>query len=114
MFSDEKLKAYRSRLVERIAILRKETADTMQQRGVVVLDQQSVGRLSRMDALQQQAMAQATERRRQSEIARSEAALRNLDSDEFGYCIVCGDPIGAARLDHDPALTLCIGCAKSR
>ena len=38
-------------------------------KAVVELDQQSVGRLSRMDAMQQQAMAQAQERSRQRELS---------------------------------------------
>ena len=52
-------------------------------RKTVKLDQQSVGRLSRMDALQGQAMAQATERKRAAELQRIERALRNLEDGEY-------------------------------
>jgi RNA polymerase-binding transcription factor len=81
-------------------------------RATVTLDQQSVGRLSRMDALQGQAMAQAAERHRRADIQRIDAALRRLDDDEYGYCVECGEEIAAKRLDVDPAAAFCIKCAR--
>lgn len=81
-------------------------------RAPVVLDQQSVGRLSRIDAMQVQAMALATEQRRKSELSRVRAALKRLDSEEFGHCEICGEEIAPARIEHNPAVTTCIGCAK--
>lgn len=77
----------------------------------VALDQESVGRLSRMDAIQVQAMAMAAQRRRLAEKARIDAALRRLDEGEFGYCTSCGEAIGEARLSHDPSVAHCISCA---
>jgi DnaK suppressor protein len=65
-----------------------------------------------MDAIQVQAMALATEQRRKAELARVKAALDRLDTDEFGYCEICGEQIAPARLEHNPAVTTCIGCAK--
>lgn len=77
----------------------------------VELDQQSVGRLSRMDAMQQQAMADAEARRRQSDIARIDAALKRIEEGEFGWCLTCGEQIAEQRLDIDPMATQCIACA---
>ncbi len=81
-------------------------------RATVMLDQQSVGRLSRMDALQGQAMAQASERQRRADIQRIEAALKRLDDGDYGYCVDCGEDIAAKRLEVDPAAAFCIRCAK--
>lgn len=81
-------------------------------RATVTLDQQSVGRLSRMDALQGQAMAQASERQRRADIQRILAALQRLDEDEYGYCVECGDEIAEKRLAVDPAAAFCINCAR--
>jgi DnaK suppressor protein len=81
-------------------------------RATVMLDQQAVGRLSRMDALQGQAMAQASERQRRADIQRIEAALKRLDEGEYGYCARCGEDIAAKRLKVDPAAAFCIRCAK--
>lgn len=80
-------------------------------RAPVTLDQDSVGRLSRMDAMQVQAMALAAQRRRQAERERIAAALRRLDEGEFGFCAACGEPIAEGRLQHDPGAALCIDCA---
>lgn len=76
----------------------------------VELDQSSVGRLSRMDAMQAQSMALETERRREAQLVRIEGALRRIEAGEFGYCFACGEEIEARRLDFDLTTTRCIGC----
>ena len=80
----------------------------------VELDQSRVGRLSRMDALQGQAMAQESERRRQLELQRVASALSRLEQDDFGYCLSCGELIGTPRLRVDPCATQCVACASAR
>lgn len=80
-------------------------------RAPVELDQTSVGRLSRIDAMQVQAMAMANQQRRKAELERILAALRRIDEDDFGYCSVCGEAISEARIMHVPAAAMCIGCA---
>ncbi|QUL37120.1 TraR/DksA C4-type zinc finger protein [Erythrobacter sp. JK5] len=101
----------RQALLERQAQLEQEDATNADSRDTVELQQDSVGRLSRMDAMQQQAMAQAQERRRAAERARIRAALERLDEGEWGYCVRCGEAIAAARLRHDPGVAMCVGCA---
>jgi DnaK suppressor protein len=78
----------------------------------VELDQQAVGRLSRMDALQQQAMANATHVRRTQMRQRILATLRRMDEGEFGYCMECGDEIPVKRLQLDPTSPMCVSCAR--
>ena len=75
-------------------------------RAPVTLDQQSVGRLSRMDALQGQAMAQASERQRRADIQKISAAIHRLDAGEYGDCVECGEEIAEKRLEVDPAACL--------
>jgi DnaK suppressor protein len=77
----------------------------------VELDQSKVGRLSRMDALQMQAMAQASQERRRILLQRIDAALQRIAGGEFGYCAACEEPIAQGRLQADPATPLCIDCA---
>jgi DnaK suppressor protein len=101
----------RNRLVEMRDELNALSDATRDERDPVVVDQQSVGRLARMDALQSQAMQIETERRRQLALARIEAALARLDQGEFGYCIVCGEAIEDRRLANDPTVPTCIRCA---
>ena len=76
------------------------------------LDQTRVGRLSRMDAMQSQAMAKESERRGRLEIGRIRAALGRIDSGEYGHCLSCGESITRQRLEIDPAATQCIRCAE--
>jgi DnaK suppressor protein len=77
------------------------------------LDRTRTGPLSRMDALQAQAMAAATERRRQLELDRIDAALRRIASGDYGFCLRCGEDIGLERLELDPTTPLCIVCARA-
>ena len=78
----------------------------------VTLDQQSVGRLSRMDALQQQAMAKATGSRRAQQRVKIAAALARMDEGEFGFCVECGEDIAVKRLELDPTVATCVNCAR--
>ncbi len=78
----------------------------------VELDQQRVGRLSRMDALQGQEMARAAERRRVIELRKIDAALARIDAGDYGWCVRCGEEIADKRLRLDPAVPVCIDCAQ--
>ena len=78
---------------------------------IVELDQARVGRLSRMDAMQAQAMSQASGRRRQLMQQQIDAALARLEQGLFGICASCDEPIHPQRLEFDPTVVLCIDCA---
>ena len=109
---DLDIEAFRSRLLARRAELESVAEGSAEAAGTVELDQQRVGRVSRMDALQQQAMGVESERRRQLELRRIQAALQRIDEEDYGFCLSCGEPIAPARLAIDPAATQCIGCAE--
>ena len=79
---------------------------------VVELDQSTVGRLSRMDAMQAQAMSQASGRRREASLKMIEMALKRIEDGTFGICHSCEEPIADKRLEFDPTSTLCIECAR--
>lgn len=103
---------------ERLQQLRRELLETAESSREasqpVKLDQASVGRLSRMDAMQGQAMALESKRRRELLLRRVVAALARIDSGDYGYCLDCDEDIARARLETDPAATLCIACAARR
>lgn len=77
----------------------------------VTLDQSRVGRLSRMDAMQTQAMAKEAKRRRRILLQRIESALKRIEEDDYGWCTKCEDEIDIQRLKFDPTALLCINCA---
>ena len=105
-------KAVRKCLLARCADLADSREQSADSRRPVALDQTSVGRISRVDAMQVQAMAIEAERRRGVEGQRIDAALERLDAGTYGECMNCGEDIAAARLDFDPAATVCITCAR--
>ena len=72
----------------------------------------AIGRLSRMEAMQDQAMALETDRRRHIELERIDAALGRIESGDYGYCMACDEEISAKRLENDPAVPTCIDCAE--
>ena len=103
---------YTARLQDELAALAQASDDTQAARKPVELDQQSVGRLSRMDALQGQAMAKAMQGRRDGRVRALHAALERLAGEDFGWCDDCGLFIGLKRLDLDPTLQRCVSCAR--
>jgi DnaK suppressor protein len=80
----------------------------------VELDQSRVGRLSRMDAMQAQAMSQEVKRRRELELQRISIALASVEAGDYGYCRNCDEEISAGRLEFDPSTPLCLKCAESK
>ena len=102
---------FHSLLRERQGELKALISASRYQTRPVELDQTKMGRLSRMDAMQHQAMASETERRRKIDLKRVEAAIKRLDDGVFGFCLNCDEPIPQKRLEFDPALTTCVGCA---
>lgn len=102
---------FMARIRELLSVLDEEDALGQSGLATVELDQQAVGRLSRMDALQNQAMARAGQARREAQRKRLEAALSRIDEGEFGYCEDCGEAIAVGRLEFDPSITRCVSCA---
>ena len=109
---DIHIEAVKTRLIALRADLLDTSETSAESRQPVELDQSRVGRLSRMDALQGQAMALEIARRRANEVRRIDAALARIDEGAYGYCVTCGEDIAAKRLDLDPAAAVCIDCAR--
>lgn len=109
--------AQKTTLQQRLEELRNEIEATLassaQAGETVELDQTRQGRLSRMDALQGQAMAQASHARASARLRSIELTLQRLDEADYGDCVECGEPIPPRRLQIDPTLRLCVGCAEA-
>ena len=105
------VKTFRGLLETRKAELIASVANASKAAAPVELDQQVQGRLSRMNAIQGQAMAQATIERRRVEISQIDAAFQRMEEDEFGYCVECGEDIAPKRLELNPATARCVDCA---
>ena len=80
----------------------------------VTLDQSKVGRLSRMDALQQQQMSNACRAGHRKRLLAVEHALSALDQGNYGWCESCGELIDIRRLEVRPESSLCVACQETR
>ena len=111
MIENSEIEFFRNKLLENRKLLMTAIKGEIESSKTVKLDQSTMGRLSRMDALQGQAMNQETKLRHEEEVRRISAALSRMESGDFGYCLKCDELISVARLQVDPAATLCINCA---
>ena len=112
MRNDLDLQHFRQRLIDEQASLEITVRERQSAAATVELDQQRVGRLSRMDAMQMQAMAQAEARRAQRRLRVIASALKRIESGNFGYCQSCDEDISIGRLGANPSAPLCIECAE--
>jgi len=104
----------RAQLVSQHQELAELLSNAGESTGPVTLDQQSVGRVSRIDAIQQQQMAIANQQQASDMLKRIELALRRIDDGEYGDCLQCGEPIAHARLQAQPFASRCIDCQSAR
>ena len=90
--------------------LRSQLEENSESANPVTLDQQSVGRVSRIDAIQQQQMSVANREQSTLLLRSITQALSLIDTEEYGYCQECGEPIGFMRLQVQPQAPLCLAC----
>ena len=107
----DQIQLFRNRLIENREILTVAIEGETESSKIVAVDQSTMGRLSRMDALQLQAMTQETKLRHEEGLRNIFSALSRIDSGDYGYCLKCDELISTARLEVDPAASLCINCA---
>ena len=77
---------------------------------IVELDT-SIGRLSRMDAMQNQQMALELRRRRENQLLRIKNAFKRMDRGEYGRCSKCKRAITEERLEVFPDAVMCVLCS---
>lgn len=106
------IEAFRKCLQDELAELEELLRSTAADSAPVELDQQSVGRIARMDAIRAQAMAADAQKHRLGRVNKIKAALKRIDDGEFGYCSACGEPIANGRLAIDPTYATCVRCAR--
>ena len=111
MLEKSEIELFRNRLLENRKILMTAIEGETESSKTVELDQSTMGRLSRMDALQGQAMTKETKLRHEEGLRNISSALSRMESGDYGYCLKCDELISTARLEVDPAVSLCINCA---
>lgn len=112
--SEHELQGFKSLLMKLKLELLNANELGQQAEEVVELDQARVGRLSRIDAMQAQAMSRETGRRRRQHLIEIDFALKRIEDREYGDCLDCGEIINPRRLAANPVVRLCIVCAQTR
>jgi len=107
-------------LTELLLVMHNETLESLklieETTQPVELDQNKVGRLSRMDAIQGQAIAQANTKQQKQKLSLIVNALDKLEkngSADYGRCLECDEWIAIGRLKIDPMTHYCINCAQA-
>jgi DnaK suppressor protein len=108
--SPQDIERYKGKLQALAAELRQSLDEGKDDAAPVALDT-SIGRLSRMDAMQSQQMALALKQRQQNQLGRVQKALEAIETGTYGDCRKCGKPISEERLDVQPDAVLCVQCA---
>ena len=106
-----------ARLRERLEVLRDELKALLERSAAgarpVDLDE-PIGRISRVDALQQQSMLAANRAAAAGRRQQVDAALRRIAQGEYGDCSSCGEPIDPRRLAAQPEAPFCVACQGRR
>ena len=110
--TQEEREQFRAKLTAMQSEIRAIRDSAAQDLKPVMLDQTSVGRVSRVDAMQLQQMSQEAARRRQHLLVKIEGALRRIESGRFGLCFLCETEIDHRRLNADPTITRCRECVE--
>ena len=105
---------WETRLTDKKRLLLESLEKSKSTSAPVELDQSRFGRISRNDAMQNQAMALATKARRANELKKVEAAMNRLKNGTYGDCCRCGDSISPDRLLIDPANPFCRDCVQEQ
>ena len=113
MKTPDELEARRERLVALRAELDEQLASSADAARPVDLGE-PIGRVSRVDAMQQQSMRSANRGAAQRRRQQVEAALRRIDEGSYGECTGCGEEIDTRRLDALPESPMCVACQGSR
>ena len=106
----KRLDFFRKRLESLKIEIEKNMSTNKSDSGVVKLDS-SIGRLSRMDALQNQQIALELKRRQENQLLRIKNAIKRMDKGQYGLCGRCKKPIAEDRLEVFPDTFTCINCA---
>jgi DnaK suppressor protein len=106
------LEHFRQRLLTAKASVEELLAQTAGESRVEVSGS-TIGRLTRMDAIQMQAMSEMSRRQLDVRLQQIDASLRGLEDGKYGICRHCKEPIGIARLEALPEAPFCVGCQES-
>jgi RNA polymerase-binding transcription factor len=112
--TDGQVEELRVELERQLRRLTRSMAITDEAMRTVELDQSAVGRLSRMDSLQNQSMSKGLRDREIVQLSQIREALQRIEAGTYGLCTVCGGPVPFERLYVFPEAPECADCVHQR
>ena len=106
----EEKEQFKIKIIEKIARTEVEILK-LEELTQPISPENSIGRISRMDAINNKSVAEAALRTSRKKLASLKFALSKIDSSNFGICVVCKNSIPTARLQYMPESTRCVRCA---
>ena len=106
----EERKKLKEKISQTIHQVEKEIVE-LEENTQPISPENSIGRISRMDAINNKSVMEAALRSKKQKLGKLKVSLSKIDSDGFGICSVCKNPIQPARLMYLPESNKCIRCA---
>ncbi len=110
MTDSQNLMVYRNQLQKSLCAI-EEYLDKTEESAEAVSPDKSLGRLSRMEAMQDQQLILEARRRKKMQKVAVLSALQRIENNQFGDCIFCGKPISPERLEAAPESSTCVSCS---
>jgi DnaK suppressor protein len=113
MLSPEDKQKIRAEIIRKLETI-KNSIKNLREQSKPVSPDNAIGRITRMDAIQQKSIAEATLGKAEGDQTKLEAALSQVDHPEFGMCLRCHQPIPLGRILAVPETRICVSCAEAR
>lgn len=113
MLSDKERKELREKILAMLELV-KGNIEELKEQTKPISPENSLGRITRMDAINNKSVNEAALRQAKIKMDRLETALQKIELPDFGVCVRCKKPIQAKRLMFMPQSARCVKCADSR
>lgn len=97
--------------IQQLMIRMSEDIKVLEEMTQPVKPENSLGRVSRMDAINNKSVMEVSLRNKRDKLTKLKVALANVDHPDFGLCVMCQRPIQAKRLIFLPESNRCVRCA---
>ena len=107
----EERQKIKEKIQEAIAVAEKDIASLKELTRPIAPDN-AIGRLSRMEAINTKSINEAALNTAKHKLTKLKYTLANIDNENFGICVDCGEPIPLGRIMIMPESNLCVACAE--
>lgn len=88
-----------------------EEVKSLEESSAPVKPENSIGRISRMDAINNKSVVEASLRNRKRKLSKMQVALSKIGDETFGICSQCKKSINPKRIALMPESDRCVRCA---